>query len=108
MHVSLTSLSKLSNPEKYTNLLDSLTKNRELLQNHLEKYSEKEDYDKILSLYDENKEIIEMFKTFVTNKELLMLDILETIKKHQDSFVKNSNIKQLSEKLGIDSGLDSN
>jgi hypothetical protein len=102
MKVNVNSLSKISHPEKYTNVLDSLTKSREQLEEHIKKYSDKQDYDKILKLYDENKEVVEQFRTFINNKELLMGDILEAVRKHNESFIKNSNIKQLAKKLQLE------
>lgn len=102
MKVNVNSLSKISHPEKYTNVLDSLTKSREQLEEHIKKYSDKQDYDKILKLYDENKELVEHFRTFINNKELLMSDILEVVKKHNESFIKNSNIKYLAKRLQIE------
>ena len=40
------------------------------------------------------------------NDELIMQDILNSIRKHQDSFIKNSGIKQLYTKLGIEHQYD--
>lgn len=102
MKLNLNSLNKLHNPEKYTNLLDSLTKNRKLLEKHISDYSEVKEYDKILNRYEENKEIVEMFKEFTHGHYLLMQDILEVVRKHQDNFIKNSNVKAVCNKLKIE------
>jgi hypothetical protein len=102
MKVNVNSLSKISHPEKYLNVIDSLSKSQSQLEEHIKKYSDIEDYDKIMKLYEENREIVELFRMFINNKELLMGDILEVIRKHQEAFIKNSNIKQISKKLQIE------
>jgi hypothetical protein len=73
------------------------------LEENKAKYTEREDYDKIVKLHEENKVLVENFRVFLNNKELLMEDVLEGIRKHQDAFIKNSNIKELSKMLGIES-----
>jgi len=103
MKINLNSLSKFSNPEKYKKVIDIIDKNRKTLEENKEKYSEREDYDKILKLHEQNRVLVENFRVFLNNKELLMEDIVEAIKKHQESFIKNSNIKELSKTLGIES-----
>jgi hypothetical protein len=103
MKVNLHSLSKFSQPEKYNKVMDMIDRSRKILEDNKAKYSEKEDYDKIVKLNEENKILVENFRIFLSNKELLMEDMLESIKKHQESFIKNSNIKELSKMLGVDS-----
>jgi hypothetical protein len=103
MKINLNSLSKFSNPEKYKKVIDIIDKNRKTLEENKEKYSEREDYDKILKLHEQNRVLVENFRVFLNNKELLMEDVVEAIKKHQEAFIKNSNIKELSKTLGIES-----
>jgi hypothetical protein len=101
MKINVNSLSKLTHAEKYSNVLAALTKNREILEEHVKRYSDKKDYDKIMEMYDENKQIVDMFKTFINNRELLMIDIIDVISKHQKNFIKESHLKPLCKKLGI-------
>jgi hypothetical protein len=104
MKVNLNSLTKLSHPERYTNLLDSLKKNRSILENHIKTYTSEnsEEYDKIIKEYEKNKHLVEMFRTFTANHLLMMQDIHDSISRHQESFIKNSNIKELCLELGLD------
>jgi len=106
MKINLNSISKFSNPEKYKKVIDMIENNRKNLEVNKAKYSESADYDKILKIHQENKIIVENFRTFLSNRELLMQDILESINKHQESFIKNSNIKELSKILEIESNLE--
>lgn len=102
MKVNINSLDKLPNPESYPHLLESLSKNRTLLENHLAKYTENEDYDIILNEYVTSKKMVEEFNRFTLNNELIMNDILDAIKKHQELFIKNSNISSISKLLNLE------
>ena len=101
MKLSINSLSKLNNPEKYTNLMDALDKNQAIITNHLNSYSIHEDYDEISNRYKKNLELYESFKTLTQNKELLMTDILEFLKIHKANFIERSNIKEVSQTLDL-------
>jgi hypothetical protein len=98
-------LHKLPNTNKYNNLIETLEKNKKALQEHLTKYTNIQEYDKIVDLYQKNKSLVEHFRSFVYNDELLMLDIVTAIRKNQDSFNKNPNIRQVSKELGLDSNI---
>lgn len=108
MKVNMNSLKKLTNPEKYTNLIDSLEKNKVTLEKHFELYSNEKEYDLIINENERNKDILNAILEFKENEELLMNDILDVIRKHNENFIKKSKIKQLFEKLGIEHKLLNN
>jgi hypothetical protein len=103
MKTNLNSLVKLKNPEKYTNLTESLDKNKNILQEKIEKYSKENQFDQILVEYHKNKTEVDLFKNVIHNDELLMVDLLQALKKNQDNFNKNKNVKEINQALGIES-----
>jgi hypothetical protein len=106
MKTNFNSLIKLKNPEKYTNLTESLDRNRNILEKKIEKYSKEKQFDQILVEYHKNKAEVDLFKNVVHNDELLMIDLLHSLKKNQDNFNKNKNVKDISLALGIESTVE--
>lgn len=103
MKVVVNSLSQFSNPDKYSNMNDSLLKNKKLLEDCIGKYSDAAEFDKIMTLYNDNSKVVDMFRNFTSNRELMLQDIYDVIRKHTDNLVKSSNIKELSRELKIES-----
>jgi hypothetical protein len=106
MKTNLNSLTKLKNPEKYTNLTESLGKNKKILQDKIEKYSKENQFDQILVEYYKNKTEVDLFKNVISNEELLMIDILHALKKNQDKFNKNNHVKDISIALGLETTIE--
>lgn len=101
MKTSIINLNSMSNPEKFTQLLESIKNNRNNIEEFIKNYSNEIDFDEIDNNYKENLDIIQEYKELSENYELLLKDILEVIKKHNEKFCKNSNIKKISKKLDV-------
>jgi len=101
MKSSIINLNSVSNPESFTKLIESIKNNRKNLEEFIMSYSNDQDFDEIDNNYKENLELIEDYRELSENYELLLLDILEVLKKHNEKFCKNSNIKRIAKKLEI-------
>jgi hypothetical protein len=105
MRKNIDYLHKLPDNKNYQHLIENLENGNQMLHNHLKKYTDKHEYDKIVDLYQLNKQLVDNFKQFVYNDELLMIDILTSIRKNQESFNKNQNVKIISKELGLESNI---
>lgn len=101
MKSSIINLNSMSNPESFTKLIESIKNNRRHLEEFINSYSNEEDFDEVDANYRENLELIEDYRELSENYELLLFDILEVLKKHNEKFCKNSNIKRIAKKLDI-------
>jgi hypothetical protein len=98
-------LHKLPDSNNYQHLLENLEKGKQSLNDHMKKYTDKQEYDKIVDLYQMNKQLVDNFKQLVHNDELVMLDVITAIRKNQESFNKNQNVKMISNALGLESSI---
>ena len=64
MRSSIDSLSHFENPSLYHNLYDNLLKNRDFLKENVKKYSNKTDFDTIMTMYDENLHLLNLFNDY--------------------------------------------
>jgi len=101
MKSSIINLSSVNNPESFTKLIESIQNNRKNIEQFIKSYSKEIDFDEIDENYKENLELIEEYRELSENHELLLLDILEVLKKHNEKFCKNSNLKKIAKKLDI-------
>jgi len=101
MKSSILNLNSMSNPESFTKLIESIKNNRKHIEEFIKSYSKEEDFDEIDNHYKENLELIEDYRELSENYELLLFDVLEVLKKHNEKFCKNSNIKRIAKQLDI-------
>ncbi len=101
MKSSIINLNSVSNPESFTKLIESIKNNRKSLEEFIKSYSTVEDFDEIENNYKENLDLLEDYRELSENYELLLLDILEVLKKHNEKFCRNSNIIKVAKKLNI-------
>ena len=101
MKSSIVNLDSMSHPENFTKLIDTIKSNRQKLEDFIKSYSENYEFDIVDKDLKYNLALIEDYREFSENQELLLIDVLEVMKKHNEKFCKNSNLKRLQKKLKI-------
>ena len=102
MKISLNSLSKIHNPDKYSNSITSLYNNKNTLTDHITKYSTNSNYDKIFDKIGSNKNLSENYLNFCNSSDLQLENIYNYVDNYEDNFFKNSNIKELSDQAKME------
>ena len=107
MKISLNSLSKIHNPDKYSNSITSVYKNKLLLSEHIDKYNTntegpKFNYDKIYERVHSNKTLSDSYLNFCNSGDLLLENIYNYTNNYEEEFFKNSNIKEIAKQTEID------
>lgn len=101
MKSSIVNLNSVSNPESYTKLIECIKANRKKLEDFIRGYSEESDFDMIDNIYKDTVDLIEDYRELSDNYELLLMDILDVLKRHNERFYKTSNVKKISKRLNI-------
>lgn len=102
MKTSILNLDSVSHPEHFNKLIETIKTNREKLEEFIQSYSDDYEFDIVDKDLNYNLALIEDYREFSENQELLLIDILEVMKKHNEKFCKNSNLKRLQKKLKIE------
>lgn len=102
MKSSIINLDSMSHPENFTKLNDAIKSNRQQLEDFIKSYSDSYEFDSVDKDLNYNLALIEDYREFSENQELLLMDILEVMRKHNEKFCKNSNLKRLQKKLKIE------